>query len=204
MDEKKFLQDVKLVPDRSVLVIIDMENEFCKPGGKHYLGSSVAEVIRNIATLRDRCRIASLPTIYVRSVRYPDNPVFTRFGRNPYLMEGTKGPVIVDELKPYPGEPVVEKHTHDCFHDTEMDRVLQNMGIRCETHRVIVVGVMSNVCVYHAVLGFHIRHYETVLPIDCTTGSNGAEDLVVSQLTLPAYAYNMTLTESDRILMVPN
>ena len=78
------------------------------------------------------------------------------------------------------------------------------MEIRCETHRVIVVGVMSNVCVYHAVLGFHIRHYETILPIDCTTGSNGAEDLVVSQLTLPAYAYNVTLTESDRILMVPN
>ena len=29
MDEKKFLQDVKLVSDRSVLVIVDMENELC-------------------------------------------------------------------------------------------------------------------------------------------------------------------------------
>lgn len=29
MDEKKFLQDVKLVSDRSVLVIVDMKNELC-------------------------------------------------------------------------------------------------------------------------------------------------------------------------------
>lgn len=203
MDARESLQDIELDSDRSVLVVVDMENEFCKPGGRRYLGAAVANVMKNVAALLERCRGAGILVIYVRSVRYPDNPVFARFGIDPYLMEGTEGPVIVDELKPHPGEPIVEKHTHDCFHNTEMDALLKRMGISSETHRVVVTGVMSNVCVYHAVLGFHVRHYETILPIDCTTGSTGADDFIISQLTLPAYSYNVTLTTSKRITIVP-
>lgn len=192
-------QDVELSKRNTALVVVDMENEFCRPDGVYYLGPEVRGIIEHAAALIERCRRNKIPIIYVRSVRYPEDPVFTRFGRGHYLIEGTEGPVIVDEIAPHPGDPVVDKHTHDCFHNTEMGSALQRMGIDAETHHVMVIGVMSNVCVYHAALGFHIRHYYTVLPMDCTIGSPGGNDFVISQLSMPAYAYNTTLTTSDRI-----
>jgi nicotinamidase-related amidase len=199
VENNDVLQDIELAPESSALVVVDMENEFCKPDGKLYIGPEVNTMIDHVASLLKRCRDTGVPIIYVRSVRYPDDPDFTRFGRDYHLIDGTNGPVIVEELRPQPGEPVVEKHTHDCFHNTEMDNVLKQMGIGCETHQVIVTGVMSNVCVYHAVLGFHVRHYRTVLPIDCTIGSPGAEEFVVSQFSSRAYNYNITLTTYERL-----
>jgi len=202
MDREKALQDLELAAGKAVLVIVDMENEFCKPFGKYYQGVAVDLVIRNTADLLGRCREAGVPVIFIRSVRYPTDSVFTRFSREAYLIEGTNGPVIVEELKPRPDEPVVEKHSHDCFYHTQMDATLDRMGIYCDTHQVIVTGVMSNVCVYHAILGFHVRDFYSVLPLNCTTGSPHAEDFVILQFTNPAYAYNITLTTSERIRIV--
>ncbi|MBI3089631.1 MAG: cysteine hydrolase [Candidatus Tectomicrobia bacterium] len=197
------LQDIELAPESTALVIVDMENEFCKPSGKKYIGPQAEGAIRGTAALLRRCRDAGAPVIYVRSVRLPDNPVFTRFGRDHYLIEGTSGPVIVPEVAPLPGEPVVDKHTHDCFYNTRMDALLASMGITPETHAIIVTGVVSTVCVYHAVLGFHVRHFRSVLPLDCTTGPEGAEAFILEQLGGPAYNYNVTLTTSDRLRLTP-
>ena len=202
MDKEKALQSVELAAGKAALVIVDMENEFCKPFGKYYQGPAAEHVIQMTAGLLERCRGAGVPVIFIRSVRYPTDPEFTRFGRQPFLIEGTNGPVIVEELTPRPGEPIVEKHSHDCFYNTEMDATLDRMGIRCDTHRVIVTGVMSNVCVYHAMLGFHVRDFYSVLPLDCTVGSPHAEEFVILQFTNFAYAYNITLTTSDRIRIV--
>lgn len=192
-------KDVQLSAESTALVIVDMENEFCKPIGKVYIGPEVKPVIEKNAALLKYCRDKGVPVIFVRSVRYLDDPDFVRFHKEPYLIEGTNGPVIIEELTPMPDEPVVEKHTHDCFHNTTMERLLKDMVIGCETHTIIVTGVMSNVCVYHAMLGFHVRHYFTVLPIDCTVGYPGIEDFVISQFTSRAYGYNVTLTTSGRI-----
>jgi nicotinamidase-related amidase len=142
--------------------------------------------------------------IFVRSVRYDDDPLFTRFGCAKHLIEGTDSPVIVEELTPRPGESIVEKHTHDCFYKTEMDATLERLGILPETHELLVTGVASNVCVYHAVLGFHVRHYRTVLALDCTAGAPNAEAFVISQLGGRGYNYNVTLSTSDRITITAN
>jgi nicotinamidase-related amidase len=201
IDRSKILKDIQLDPKKTALVVVDMENEFCKPEGKYYIGPAVAQTIDNVASLLKRCRDANMSIVYVRSVRYREDADFTRFGRQYHLIEGTNGPVIVPELKPQPGEPIVEKHTHDCFHNTKMDETLKRMGIGCETHKVIVTGVMSNVCVYHAMLGFHVRHYYTILPIDCTLGPPEVEDFILFQFSFSAYNYNVTLTTSDRITL---
>lgn len=192
-------RDMNLNPETTAVVVVDMENEFLSPSGRYYLGSGVKDVIASNAALLKRCRGLGVPVIYIRSVRYPDDPVFTRFGKEPYLIEGTSGAVIVDEIAPLPGDPVVEKRTHDCFYKTELDAVLQRLGIKSETHHIIITGVASNVCVYHAAIGFHIRHFYSVIPMDCTIGTPGGNEIVISQLTGPGYEYNVALTTSDRI-----
>ena len=204
VDRNTVVTDVDMAAENTALVIVDMENEFLKPGFSFYLGAQCKAVIANTATLLQRCRDAGVPVIYVRSVRYDDDPLFTRFGCSKYLIEGTDSPVIVEELRPLPGETVIEKHTHDCFHNTEMDATLERLRILPETHELIVTGVASNVCVYHAVLGFHVRHYRTVVALDCTAGARTAEEFVIGQLSGPGYNYNVKLSTSHRINITAN
>jgi len=193
------LRDMELNPKSSVLIVVDMENDFCKPGGKLYHPDGVDEVIPRLQALLARTRTAGARVIFVQSVRYPDSPEFTRFGQPPFILKGTWGSAYVEELKPLPHETVVEKNTHDCFYRTELENQLDRFGILPETHAVIVTGVAADVCVYHAVIGFHMRHYNVIVPIDCCAGWPEGRRMLEKQMSGPAYNYNVRITESDRI-----
>ena len=184
------------------MVVIDMENDFCKPGGKLYHPDGVDEVIPQCQKLLERCRTEGLAIIFVQSLRDADSPEFVRFGTKPFILRNTWGSQYVEELTPRPGEPIVEKETHDCFHQTEMDSLLTRLSIKPETHSVIVIGVAADVCVYHAVIGFHVRHYNVVVPIDCCAGWPRGRRLLEKQMRLDAYNYNVAVAHSDRITFV--
>jgi len=188
-----------LDPKSSALVLIDMENDFCKPGGKHYHPDGVDEVIPPSATLLDRCRQAGVETFFVQSVRDADSPEFTRFGNAPFILRNTWGSAYIDELAPREGEAVVEKNTHDCFYQTRLDALLAQRRILPETHSIIVIGIVANVCVYHAVIGFHVRHYNVIVPLDCCAGYAKGRRMLETQMASPAYSYNVSVTKSDRI-----
>ena len=61
----------------------------------------------------------------------------------------------------------------------------------------------SNNCVYHTVIGFHIRNYFLVVPEDCihATRSEG-QAFALSQFRSPAYNFNVTVAHSDHIRML--
>ena len=193
---------VRLDFKSAAFVIVDMENEFCKPGGKLYHSEGVDEVIPKLQCLLNRCREAGVHIVFVRSVRTRSSPEFLRFGQHPILLKGTWGPEFIEELTPEEREPIVEKHTHDCFYKTEMDHLLVRLKIHPETHSIIVGGINANICVYHAVIGFHIRHYQVIVPLDCCAGWPIGREMLKTQMSDPAYNYNVTLTESEAISFV--
>lgn len=192
-------------PTRSALVIVDMENEFLKPGYPAYVGAEASDrVIATVARLRERARTVGIPILYVQSVRTPETPDHAVFGRPHHLIEGTWGSEYVDELRPEPGATIVKKYTHDCWVNTELEATLEGMGIRPMDHRVIVCGIAAGTCVNHAVLGFHVRHYWTVVPIDCIEGEVPYDvPWALYRWSRPAYSYNITLTTSDLLTLTP-
>ena len=115
---------VKLDPAKTMLLIVDMENEDAHPEGKRYMGEAVEQIIPNIAALRQRVREAGGLVVHTQSVRKPDALEFTLFHNVVRKVEGTWGAEFIDQLKPKTGEPVVVKYTHDCFYRTEMESVL--------------------------------------------------------------------------------
>lgn len=192
-------ETISLDSRQSALVIIDMENEFCKPGGKLYHPDGVDEVIPNCRRLLEKSRASGVTTIFVQSVRDPDSPEFVRFGHFLFLLRGTWGCQYIEELEPRRGELVIEKNTHDCFYKTQMDATLERLGILPETHQVVVFGIAANICVYHAVVGFHVRHYKVVVPIDCCAGWAEGIAMLETQIRSPAYNYNVAVTRSEMI-----
>ena len=195
-NEKK----TELSSSSTALVIVDMQVEGCE---RHGLG--VQPVISNIRSLMDRYREANGNIIHVQSVRSKNHPEFTVFGRKYGLLEGSAGVEFVDPLKPLAGEVVVQKTSHDCFYKTSMESVLERLDLRRCRDTVVVTGIGSNNCVYHAVIGFHIRNYFTIVPEDCIHATNPeGQAFALSQFRSHAYNFNIKVVRSEDILLVQN
>jgi ureidoacrylate peracid hydrolase len=193
-----------LDPKHAAVVVVDVENEFMRPSGNRYMGRYAERILEPLATLLARAREAGVPIIYVHSVREKNNPEFTVFKVDEHLIRGTWGAEYCEEIAPRPGEPVVDKECHDCFNHTELEAVLQRLGITPCDHTVIVTGVALGVCVTHAVLGFSVRDYWVAVAMDCVSGKSEEAELVSYQPFMHrAYAYNVALTRSDLVEFRP-
>jgi nicotinamidase-related amidase len=186
---------LELNPESTGLVIVDMQVEGCE---RH--GPGVKPVIADIRKLLDRFRAVNGKIIHVQSVRTKDHPEFTVFGRPYGLILGSPGADFVPELQPLRGETVVQKTSHDCFYKTKMEAVLEALDLRSCRDRVVVTGIGSSNCVYHAVIGFHIRNYYTIVPEDCIHGvAPHSQPFALAQFRSSAYNFNVTVARSEEL-----
>jgi nicotinamidase-related amidase len=199
----KKLQNVYANSENAILVLVDIENEFCKPGGKMY-GETSAKVAPGMISVNQKliaqARSARVPVLYVQSVRTGSEPEFTVFGRKPIVKEGSWGAQIVDELKPQEKDQVVQKFCHDPFVKPDLDKILKKLTPDPTRFYAIVTGGNMNVCVYQTALGFHNRHYWTVIPLDAVF--YGSEQFYRTALDMfsDAGAYpNVIFSRSDLI-----
>ncbi len=193
-------RSVELEAKETMLLIIDMENENAHPAGALYIGEPIRKIIPRIAQLREQVRRAGGRVVHTQSVRSPDALEFTVFKNTVRKLEGTWGAELVDELKPAADEPLIVKHTHDCFYQTEMDALLKRMELRPGEGRVIVTGISTRNCVQSAVMGLSVRDYHVYVPTDCTAHNDEKQVLqAFSLFTSFGYKHNVTMTRSDLI-----
>lgn len=192
MDPKQLLE---LSAENTALIIVDMQSEGCE---RH--GPTLKPVIENIRALLDRFRQGNGIIIHVQSVRAKDHPEFTVFGKDYSLIENTPAVEFVEKLKPLQNEIVVQKFSHDCFYQTTMEDELRKMDLRPCRDRIVVTGIGSNNCVYHAVIGFHIRNYFVIVPEDCIHASRPeGQQFALSQFRSSAYNFNISVIRSENI-----
>lgn len=186
---------IELHAESTGLIIVDMQEEGCE---RH--GPGVKPVIVNIRRLLDRFRDVSGKIIHVQSVRTKDHPEFTVFGRPYGLLLGSPGADFVAELKPSPDEDIVQKTSHDCFYKTTMEATLEKLDLRPCRDKIIVTGIGSSNCVYHAVIGFHIRNYYSIVPEDCIHGVHPqSQPFALHQFRSNAYNFNVTVSRSEEL-----
>lgn len=150
--------------DRSALVIVDMQNDFVHVDGavaqrareNPAVGIDMPFLlgtIPHVKRLADAFRGAGRPVIYVTQVLRADYsdaamPYWragrgVRSGNRTFLVEGSWGAQIVDELKPEPGDHSVVKKGFGGFANTPLDTILRNLGVTT----CVVAGVTTCVCV---------------------------------------------------------
>ena len=198
----KALQRIQINRENAILVVVDMENEFCKPGGKLYTETSariMPGVISAIHRLDEQARGTGIPIIYIQGVRTLREPEFTVFGMEPHIKLGTWGAEIVEELRPQQEDIVVQKFCHDPFYQPALDRVLQKLVSDPTQCCAVVTGGAINVCAYHTVMGFYLRNYWTIVPVDSVYYlSEPDNQRALEQFSHLAYP-NIFLSRSDLI-----
>jgi nicotinamidase-related amidase len=179
----------------TALIIVDMQNDFCKPNGSLFVGPSVTASIPHIKALLDRARKAGVHVIYTQDWHPADDPEFKIWPM--HCVQGTWGAEVIDELKPMPGDYVVKKTTYDAFFARKTDVSLEDLLKDLNVDTVIVTGTVSNICVMHVVAGASLRGFKVVVPIDCISALNDyGQELAIFQMS---FLYRAEITNSTLI-----
>ncbi|MEB3844151.1 MAG: cysteine hydrolase [Desulfurococcales archaeon] len=157
--EYKVVDRVSLPARETAVIVVDMQNDFVKEGGKLRVPTAQA-TIEPIRRLLDRARRAGVRVFYTQDTHYDNDPEYEIWGE--HVKYGTWGWRIIDELAPQEGDIVLQKTRYDGFYGTPLDDLLRVYGIR----NVVVVGTVANICVLHTASSAALRWYRVVVPVD--------------------------------------
>ncbi len=176
-------EPIKVDPESSAVVVIDMQNAYASPGGYVDLAgfdiAGAASVIGKVAQVLDVARGAGMPVIFLQNGWDPEyaeaggegspnwhksNALKTMRARpelsGKLLARGTWDYELVDALKPQPGDISIHKTRYSAFFNSQLDSVLRARGIRT----IIFVGIASNVCVESTLRdAFHLEYFSVML-----------------------------------------
>ncbi|MEX1136998.1 MAG: cysteine hydrolase [Balneolales bacterium] len=179
-------------PNRGALVITDMQNDFCAPGGWTDASGlnfedcreAIPGIQRAIKTARDLgmwiiwvywqnrrdLRNLGAPTLYSFKHNPEQNGIGEELENGPVLTESSWGGEIVDELKPYMREDDIHVHKvrMSGFYGTHLEQVLNTQGI----NTVFLTGVNTDQCVTTTMEDAYFRDYNAILLSDATSTSS--------------------------------
>jgi nicotinamidase-related amidase/catechol 2,3-dioxygenase-like lactoylglutathione lyase family enzyme len=167
-----------LDPDRTALLVVDMQNAFCHAEGTLGIsGVNVAPaqaIVEPIRGLVERCRASRVPVLWSQQVHFATDagrarkrlPSHTQKRARVSALAGTWDMELVDGLKDLAAaEPhlVFQKHRFGCFYETRLDAALRMLGAEA----LLVCGATANACVETTLREAYLRDYDVVAVTDC-------------------------------------
>ncbi len=162
---------VLLDPKRAAVLVVDMVNDFCKPGGAMVLPGYEA-LIPAQRRLVEAARAVGAPVLWIHDAHRPGMRHEREWAkRTKHCVEGTWGVEVVDDLGARPDEIHVIKRRYSAFFQTDLDLTLKDMLVT----QLIVFGVVTNICVRSRVHDAFFNGYEVVVPRDCCAATGPRE-----------------------------
>lgn len=183
-------EPVNIDPERTALLVIDMQNDFGTKGGMFdRAGINISQIQKAVAPTSRviaAARKAGIKVIYLKMGFRPDlsdagppdsanwiKHTVMHFGEAVRAPDGTQGrnlirdtwnTDIVTELKPQPDDIAIWKNRFSGFYQTKLDGVLKDLNAKY----LVVTGCTTSVCVESTIRDATFRDYSPVLLEDCT------------------------------------
>lgn len=175
-------------PAATALIIIDMQRDFCDPGGYAAQAgidvSRLASTVCHIQALLQAAREAGLLVIHTREGHLPDlsdcpaekmrrslaagAPIGQRGPMGRLLIRGEYGHDIIDDLKPLAHEVLIDKPGYGAFYKTSLEAALTEHAITT----LILCGVTTEVCVHSTLREAVDRGYSCMIVTNACAASD--------------------------------
>lgn len=193
-------------PKHSALLVIDIQNDL---GPRGFLAKNgrdigwVSKILPNVKAVLAEARRRQMLIVFASYAVSKDGTAESspqlRFmskiahikGAEDYVVEGTWGCDVLDDLERCPNEPWIVKYRSSAFLGTRLDFILKNRKI--ET--AIVTGLVTEGCVESTVRDLQDYGYYPVVLRDCVTSSRS--DLHEAALLVMSARYDVI--ESDEL-----
>ena len=171
-------EPLKLDASRCALIIQDLQNDVIIEGGAFAESGSPEHakeqnVVENVQALAATAREKGIPVIHVHYIVEEgapglklNAPLFNGVKDTGALVRGSWGAAAAEGLEPQEGDHVVEKMRMSAWHDTSLEKVLEETG----RDTVIVTGAWTNMSIEHTSRTGADKGYYMVVPEDgCST-----------------------------------
>lgn len=187
-------------PGHTALVVVDVQNDFCAPGGARMKGDlSFVEAMREpLRQMVEAARAAGTPVVYTQTSNdeeHDNGPILARRARvglanARYTVPGTPGWDVCDFVAPAPGDVTIKKWHHSGFTNPKMDAALGRLGVKT----LLFTGAATNGCVEATVRDAFARGYYNVVLEDCVA----AYDADLQRYSLKNMATHFALVSTSR------
>lgn len=168
---KNTAQDVTLDPATTAVVIVDMVNDFCKPGGAMVL-PGYESLLPAQTRMIEAGRAAGCPIVFVIDAHRGGAPNDREFKkRTRHCIEGEWGSQVIDDLDMREDDIRIVKRRFSAFFNTDMDVTLKDYGITS----LVVMGVVTNICVRSTVHDAFFLGYNVVVVEDGSAATGPRE-----------------------------
>jgi nicotinamidase-related amidase len=151
------------------LILVDVINDFEFPDGDKILKNALSMADR-LARLKQRCRRAGIPTIYVNDNfgqwRSDARSLVTRC-----LESQCAGRHLVENLRPDEDDYFVLKPMHSAFFQTPLEILLHYLGATT----LILTGIATNSCIVCTAHDAKMRNFNLYVPSDCSAARTRRE-----------------------------
>ncbi|MEM9048361.1 MAG: isochorismatase family cysteine hydrolase [Pseudomonadota bacterium] len=180
-----------MTPDRTALLLVDLQNDFLHPDGAYARGgatcAAIAALPTRLAPLAQAMRQVGGWVLSTQFTLVPGKggaPMIAPHLQSlrPFLgpgdfAPGSWGQALVDPLQP--ADLTVEKVAYSAFYMSRLEFVLRKAGIA----RLIVGGIVTNGGVASTVRDAHLREFSvTVLSDGCAAFSDAAHQAALADL----------------------
>ena len=170
---------------KSVLLIIDMQNELLDPKGKLYGQGFPREfdrLVPNVRSLLAAARAMKVAAVFVYTAYHPsfvDASPLSPSRKSGSLVEGSWGVKIVAEIAPRETEVVIRKRRPSAFHESPLDSVLRGLAAQS----IFICGVATNRAVESTARDAFNRDYDVFIVADgCAARSVAAHTASLESL----------------------
>ncbi len=149
----------------NAVIVTDMLRGFLEEGYPLFIGHQARRIIPNVQGLLEAELAKGSKILFICDNHDPDDLEFKMFP--PHCIAGTVQAEVIPELARYPGE-IIPKKRYSAFFNTPLEEKLKEL----KPEKLIVCGVLTNICVLHTVANARNRDYPVEVPVDCVASND--------------------------------